>query len=95
MGDEMPDVIGAYIELLEEMPFSRILVKELVAKSGIPRSTFYLNYGGTLEVLEQIEQHLLEERPFTQMRAKVLTCRSIACAHGSKRASRITEPSMP
>ena len=57
MSNEKPDVIDAYIGLLEEIPYSRILVKELVTRAGIPRSTFYLNYSLCTVLLAEPLEH--------------------------------------
>lgn len=76
----------AYIELLEVEPYQRILVKEIVHKARVPRSSFYRQYGGSLEVLERIEQNLLEalqlypnlqksmDKPFDCFRAWFESC---------------------
>lgn len=52
-------IIKAYIDLMDEKPYSKIKVKEIVDRCGIARSTFYVYYQDALDVLEKIEQNLL------------------------------------
>lgn len=48
------------IKLLEEKKISRINVKELCSIAGINRSTFYLHYANSFELLEDIEVEIIE-----------------------------------
>ena len=52
-------ITEAYLDMLEEMPYDKIQAKELAARANVARSTLYHNFGGSLEVLEQVEQDLL------------------------------------
>ena len=50
------------LEMLKETPFSKISVKELCERIDINRTTFYIHYGNTLDVLiEIIDEFLLAE----------------------------------
>ncbi|MBO7205040.1 MAG: TetR/AcrR family transcriptional regulator [Candidatus Methanomethylophilaceae archaeon] len=47
------------LEMLKETPFSKISVKELCERIDINRTTFYIHYGNTLDVLIEIIDELL------------------------------------
>lgn len=48
------------IKLLKEKKISQINVKELCSTAGINRSTFYLHYANSFELLENIEVEIIE-----------------------------------
>ena len=50
----------ALIELLEEKPFGYITVSDVCRKAGVNRSTFYLHYENTGELLEEATRYLLD-----------------------------------
>lgn len=52
-------VVETYIDLMEEKPYDSIRVKELVERSNVARSTFYVHFRDTIDVLEGIEGTLL------------------------------------
>ena len=48
-----------FLELMEEMGFSKLNVKNLVERAEINRSTFYLHYVDKFDLLNRIEDELL------------------------------------
>ncbi len=50
----------ALISLLEKKEFAYITVKEICGKAGVNRSTFYLHYDNTSDLLKEATQHILE-----------------------------------
>lgn len=54
-------IVDAFWGLYEERPIEHIAVKEVVAKAGCHRSTFYEYFSNVYEILEYIEDELLEE----------------------------------
>ena len=52
-------IVEAYIDLMEEKPYDSIRVKELVQRSNVARSTFYVHFRDAIDVLEGIEGTLL------------------------------------
>lgn len=79
---------AALISLLEREPFEAVSVKQIVAESGVGRSTFYTYFEDKDELLSVIERELLDdlslyrnrrsssptENPFNDMRAWFETC---------------------
>ena len=51
----------ALIALLEEKPFAYITIKEICEKAQVNRSTFYLHYENTTDLLEEASRYLLDE----------------------------------
>ena len=51
----------ALIALMEREPFEVISVKQIVAASGVGRSTFYAYFEDKQDLLESIESELLED----------------------------------
>lgn len=51
----------ALIALLEEKPFVYITIKEICDKAQVNRSTFYLHYENTMDLLEETSRYLLDE----------------------------------
>ena len=49
----------ALIALLEKKEFSYITVKEICDTAGVNRSTFYLHYENTADLLKEATQHIL------------------------------------
>ena len=55
----------ALMELLEKKEFEYITIKEICAKAGVNRSTFYLHYENTRDLLtEAVEQMLMDFREY-------------------------------
>ena len=50
----------ALIELLEKKDFEYITIKEICAKAGVNRSTFYLNYENTTDLLNETTQYITD-----------------------------------
>ena len=50
----------ALIELLETQEFSYISVKSICEKAGVNRSTFYLHYENTSDLLAETLQYILD-----------------------------------
>lgn len=51
----------AFLELLEEKPFSKITVTAIVARADLNRATFYAHYPDVRGVVEEIENELSEK----------------------------------
>ena len=51
----------ALVEILETKPFEYITVREICEKAGVNRSTFYLHYETTRDLLEETAKHLLDD----------------------------------
>jgi len=52
---------NALVELMQEHHISKISVRALCEKAGINRSTFYLHYSDTYDLLAQVEQEVLDK----------------------------------
>ena len=51
----------ALIALLNEKPFEYITVREICDRAGVNRSTFYLHYETTRDLLEETSRYLFQE----------------------------------
>lgn len=51
----------ALLTLLEKKPFDYITVSELCAEAGVNRSTFYLHYENTCDLLQETTAYLMED----------------------------------
>ena len=47
------------LEMMRDMPFSRISVKELCERINVNRTTFYIHYGNTMDVLTELIDEVL------------------------------------
>lgn len=54
------------LELLQKAPFSKLTVKELCARAGINRGTFYLHYRDLLAVVEELVELVITENTGAQ-----------------------------
>ena len=52
---------AALIALLNEKEFEYITIKEICQKAGVNRSTFYLHYENTRDLLEETMQYLVDQ----------------------------------
>ena len=52
---------AALLSLLERKPFEYITVSEVCKQAGVNRSTFYLHYENTRDLLEETTTHMLEQ----------------------------------
>ena len=50
----------ALISLLKKKPFEYITISELCEKAGVNRSTFYLHYENTYDLLDETTQYILD-----------------------------------
>ena len=50
----------AFLELYAKKPLGSITVKEITAKAGINRSTFYLYYNDIYSLYEDVERTLID-----------------------------------
>ena len=55
----------ALISLLKEKPFDYITVSEICSKAGVNRSTFYLHYENTRDLLKETIAYLKEKEEKT------------------------------
>ena len=51
----------ALLELLEKKDFEYITIKEICDKAGVNRSTFYLHYENTVDLLNEATRYVLDE----------------------------------
>lgn len=51
----------AFLDILEKKDFAYITVKEICAKAGVNRSTFYLHYETLDDLLEESSQYILDK----------------------------------
>ena len=51
----------AFLELLEKKDFAYITVKEICAKSGVNRSTFYLHYETVNDLLAESTRYIIDQ----------------------------------
>jgi len=54
-------IITALLTLLEKTSFEDITVKQIVEKTGISRSTFYLHFKGKYDLKEELTKEITEE----------------------------------
>lgn len=47
-------IVNTFLEMLNEMPFDRITVKDIVERCGINRNTFYYHYQDVYDLLTKI-----------------------------------------
>jgi len=52
---------NALLSLLERKPFEYITIREICEEAGVNRSTFYLHYENTSDLLEEATAHLLNQ----------------------------------
>lgn len=52
---------NALLALLDEKDFPYITIKEICQRAGVNRSTFYLHYENTRELLEETVRHLIHQ----------------------------------
>ena len=50
----------ALIDLLEKKDFEYITIKEICAQAGVNRSTFYLHYENTSDLLRETTQYITD-----------------------------------
>lgn len=71
----------ALIALLDEKDFPYITIKEICQRAGVNRSTFYLHYENTRDLLEETVKHLIDQffsyfpMDSQQITARFQTCR--------------------
>ena len=51
----------ALLELLEKKDFEYITIKEICTKAGVNRSTFYLHYENTLDLLNETTRYVIDK----------------------------------
>ena len=79
----------ALLQLLEKKDFAFISVKEICQKAGVNRSTFYLHYENTNELLEETIERLNErfvssfpkDLPFSMRRSSASYIISYNCEY--------------
>ena len=54
-------VCDTLVDMMEEMPFEKIRVTALADRAGISRSSFYVHYQSTYDVLQQVEEMVIDE----------------------------------
>lgn len=53
-------IVDAYLDLMNEKPYDKIRVTDIVERSGVARSTFYSYFQDSYDLLDRIERRLLE-----------------------------------
>jgi len=51
----------AFMELLNEKPYSDITVTDIINKAGVARVSYYRNYSSISEIVENITDHMAED----------------------------------
>lgn len=70
----------ALLSLLEQKPFEYITISEICGKAGVNRSTFYLHYENTTDLLEETTQYILDEfLSYFTVETKSITSRFVDC----------------
>lgn len=54
-------IVKSYIDIMARKPYDKIRIKEIVDGCGIARSTFYLYFEDSLDLLDKLERTLLEQ----------------------------------
>lgn len=55
------DIVNAFLELLEEKPFKKIVVQDIIETAMINRSTFYQHFPDKYAVLEYLQKKYVDE----------------------------------
>lgn len=72
LGNEKPSkpfltrmkIVDAMIDLMQDTDFDRIRVTDIVSRAGVVRSTFYLYFKDSIDVIEHLEEALIAHMPF-------------------------------
>ena len=75
-------VIDGYLSLMTEKPYGKISVKEITARCGIARTTFYRLFEDTYDLLERIERYLLGELVLYRRRMSDVGCGIVDAPEG-------------
>lgn len=70
----------ALLVLLEKKDFELITIKDICEKAGVNRSTFYLHYQNTLELLQECLENIINDF-FAKFQAANITKLNIEKAH--------------
>lgn len=68
----------SFIQLMEEIGFTKINVKKIIERAGVNRSTFYLHYQDKFDLLNQVEDEFLDG-----YKKVIESCISIKLAQGT------------
>ena len=70
----------ALIKLLEKKEFEYITIKEICAVAGVNRSTFYLHYENTSDLLKETTRYILDKHlGYYSAETKLITERFVNC----------------
>lgn len=70
----------ALLSLLERKPFEYITISEICETAGVNRSTFYLHYENTCDLLKEATQHILDSfLSYFSVDTKSVACRFADC----------------
>jgi len=67
-------IFDALLELIEVAPYESISIKEIAAKAGIARTTFYIHYSTKEEVLKE-RLHEINARFINRLKEAIDVCR--------------------
>lgn len=71
----------ALLSLLERKEFEYITIKEICDMAGVNRSTFYLHYENTYDLLRETTQYILDKHfAYYNMDKKDVVCRLKSCS---------------
>lgn len=75
----------ALITLLEKKDFAYITIKEICEVAGVNRSTFYLHYENTSDLLEETTRYIIGKHlDYYTVDASVITQRFACCPKSEK-----------
>ena len=70
----------ALLSLLEKKPFEYITIRELCEEAGVNRSTFYLHYENTADLLKETTAYMLDNfSSYFPMDAESITAKYASC----------------
>lgn len=55
------DIIDAFLTVLEEKPFEKITIQDIITKAMINRSTFYQHFADKYAILEKLQERYVNE----------------------------------
>lgn len=70
----------ALLSLLEKKPFEYITIREICEKAGVNRSTFYLHYENTSDLLKEATAYMLENfSSYFSMDVEAISSNYVSC----------------
>ncbi|MFD1953463.1 TetR/AcrR family transcriptional regulator [Paenibacillus thailandensis] len=66
-------IVAAFTELIEDMGFEALTVRDITEKADINRSTFYLHYRDKYDLLEKCEEEIYARMELATSQVKAMT----------------------